>query len=97
MGSISDDKYVSFRDCLMYLEEPSSFAVPIKKIKPKYSEEELGTNPPKEASVAITTSSQPLEMYVQIVDSQISFCNQIEKELQLEFSSITVSVPPVVW
>ena len=81
MDSIGDDNYASVRDCLMYLEEPSSFAV---KNSSKYSEEELEKYPPKEAAVVITNSSQPSEMYVQIVDSQIALYSQIKKELQLE-------------
>ena len=39
LDSVGDDNYVSVRDCLMYLEEPSSFSVPLK-FKPKYPEVE---------------------------------------------------------
>jgi len=94
LDSVGDDSYVSVRDCLMYLEEPSSFAVP-KKFKPKYSDEELERNPRKEAVVVITNTSQPSEMYVQIADDELPLYNEIKKELQFESSSTTVSVPPV--
>ena len=62
-------------------------------IKPKYSEVILERNSPKEAAVIITNSSQPSEMYVRIVDSELSLHNQIKKKLKLKFSSTTVSVP----
>ena len=96
LDAVGDDSYVSVRDCLMYLEEPPSFAAP-KLFKPKYTEEELERNPPKEAAVIITNSSQPSEMYVQVVDDDLQLFSQMKKELQLEFSSTTISsVPPVI-
>ena len=95
LDSLGDESYVSVRDCLVYLDEPSSSTTP-KLFKPKYSEIELESNPRKEAAVLITNSSQPSEMYIQIVDDELSLYQGMKKELQLEFSSSTDSVPPVV-
>ena len=96
LDPLGDDNYLSVRDCLAYLEEPSSFSAP-KRFKPKYSKLELERNPPKEATVIITSSSQPSEIYVQILDdSKLQLYQQMKEDLKLEFSSTTDSVPPVV-
>ncbi len=95
LDSCGDDKYVSIRDCLMYLEEPPPFVAP-KQFKPKYLEIELEKNPLKEAVVIITNSSQPSEMYIQVVDDDVALYQRMKKELQLEFSSTAACVSPVI-
>ena len=71
LDSVGDDNYFSVRDCLMYLEDPSSFAVP-KKFN---SKEELESSLRKEDAVIIKNSSQPSEMYFQVVDDDLQLYN----------------------